>query len=129
MKTALEAAGSDLDHVLKCNVLCISKDRFKTFNEIYKRFFPTNPPAGFSSACRSGPARSTSRSIVSRSRRAETGDREGRVWRAAGSAIATRSAQVVSPHRITPARIFCVVPTWPGPFDIEMDCTAIRGEK
>ena len=45
MKTALEAAGSDLDHVLKCNVLCISKDRFKTFNEIYKRFFPTNPPA------------------------------------------------------------------------------------
>ncbi len=45
MKTALEAAGSDPDHVLKCNVLCISKDRFKTFNEIYKRFFPTNPPA------------------------------------------------------------------------------------
>lgn len=45
MKTVLEAAGSDLDHVLKCNVLCISKDRFKTFNEIYKRFFPTNPPA------------------------------------------------------------------------------------
>ena len=26
-----------------------------------------------------------------------------------------------------PARMFCVVPTWPGPFDIEMDCTAIRG--
>ena len=45
MKTALEAAGSDLDHVLKCNVMCISKDRFKTFNEIYNRFFPTNPPA------------------------------------------------------------------------------------
>jgi hypothetical protein len=45
MKTALEAAGSDLNHVLKCNVLCISKDRFKTFNEIYKRFFPTNQPA------------------------------------------------------------------------------------
>ena len=45
LKTVLEAAGSDLDHVLKCNVLCISKDRFKTFNEIYKRFFPTNPPA------------------------------------------------------------------------------------
>jgi 2-iminobutanoate/2-iminopropanoate deaminase len=28
-----------------------------------------------------------------------------------------------------PAWMFCVVPTWPGPFDIEMDCTAIRGEK
>jgi enamine deaminase RidA (YjgF/YER057c/UK114 family) len=27
MKTALEAAGSDLDHVLKCNVLCISESR------------------------------------------------------------------------------------------------------
>ena len=40
MKTALEAAGSDLDHVLKCNVLCISAERFKTFNEIYKRYSP-----------------------------------------------------------------------------------------
>jgi hypothetical protein len=28
-----------------------------------------------------------------------------------------------------PARIFCIVPTWPGTFDIEMDRTAIRGEK
>ena len=45
MKTALEAAGSDLDHVLKCNVLCISAERFKVFNEIYKRYFPKNPPA------------------------------------------------------------------------------------
>ena len=23
-----------------------------------------------------------------------------------------------------PARMFCVVPTWPGPFDIEVDCVA-----
>ncbi len=45
MKKALEAAGSDLDHVLKCNVLCISADRFKAFNEVYKRYFPKNPPA------------------------------------------------------------------------------------
>ena len=45
LKTVLEAAGSDLDHVLKCNVLCISAERFKTFNEIYKRYFPENPPA------------------------------------------------------------------------------------
>ncbi|WP_256386202.1 RidA family protein [Singulisphaera sp. GP187] len=28
-----------------------------------------------------------------------------------------------------PARMFCVVPTRPGPFAVEMDCTAIRGEK
>ena len=67
MKTVLEAAGSDLDHVLKCNVLCISKDRFKTFNEIYKTLLPEQSAGGgFSSACRGGPARSTSRSIVSR---------------------------------------------------------------
>ena len=45
VKKALEAAGSDLDHVLKCNVMCISADRFKAFNEVYKRYFPKNPPA------------------------------------------------------------------------------------
>jgi len=41
VKKALEAAGSDLDHVLKCNVLCISADRFKAFNEVYKPPEPT----------------------------------------------------------------------------------------
>ena len=45
VKKALEAAGSDLDHVLKCNVMCISAERFQAFNEVYKRFFPNNPPA------------------------------------------------------------------------------------
>ena len=64
VKKALEAAGSDLDHVLKCNVLCISADRFKAFNEVYKRYFPKNPPARISSACPSGPGPSTSRSIA-----------------------------------------------------------------
>jgi 2-iminobutanoate/2-iminopropanoate deaminase len=43
VKKALEVAGSDLDHVLKCNVLCISADRFKDFNEVYKSYFPTPP--------------------------------------------------------------------------------------
>ena len=28
--------------MLKCNVLCISAERFKTFNDIYKRYFPKN---------------------------------------------------------------------------------------
>jgi 2-iminobutanoate/2-iminopropanoate deaminase len=68
MKTALEAAGSDLNHVLKCNVLCISAERFKTFNAIYKEYFPKHPPA----------------------------------------------------------RIFFCVPQWTGPFDIEIDCIAIK---
>ena len=78
MKTVLEAAGSDLDHVLKCNVLCISKDRFKTFNEIYKRFFPTNPPARifFCVPEWTGPFDIEVDCIAPR--RAETGDREGR---------------------------------------------------
>ena len=45
LKTALEAAGSDLEHVLKINVLCVNPERFKAFNEIYKDDFPKNPPA------------------------------------------------------------------------------------
>src|ERR1700730_12805415 len=45
LKTVLEAAGSDLEHVMKINVLCVSPERFKAFNEIYKRYFPNNPPA------------------------------------------------------------------------------------
>ena len=53
---------------MKINVLCASPDRFKTFNEIYKRYFPKNPPA----------------------------------------------------------RIFFCVPEWTGPFDIEVECIAVR---
>jgi 2-iminobutanoate/2-iminopropanoate deaminase len=68
LKTALEAAGSDLEHVMKINVLCVSPERFKAFNEIYKRYFPNNPPA----------------------------------------------------------RIFFCVPVWTGPFDIEIECIAVR---
>jgi 2-iminobutanoate/2-iminopropanoate deaminase len=41
VKKAPEAAGSDFDHVLKCNVLCISADRFKAFDEVYRRYFPS----------------------------------------------------------------------------------------
>ena len=83
VKKALEAAGSDLDHVLKCNVLCISADRFKAFNEVYKRYFPNPPQPASSSACLSGPGPSTSRSIAWRSRRtdllaAARGSRENR---------------------------------------------------
>jgi 2-iminobutanoate/2-iminopropanoate deaminase len=68
LKTVLEAAGSDLEHVMKINVLCVSPERFKAFNEIYKRYFPNNPPA----------------------------------------------------------RIFFCVPVWTGPFDIEIECIAVR---
>jgi 2-iminobutanoate/2-iminopropanoate deaminase len=53
---------------MKINVLCVSPERFKAFNEIYKRYFPNNPPA----------------------------------------------------------RIFFCVPVWTGPFDIEIECIAVR---
>ena len=43
MKACLEAAGSDLDHVLECNVLCVSASRFPTFNAIYAGYFPRGP--------------------------------------------------------------------------------------
>jgi hypothetical protein len=56
------------EDVMKINVLCVSPERFKAFNEIYKRYFPNNPPA----------------------------------------------------------RIFFCVPVWTGPFDIEIDCIAVR---
>jgi 2-iminobutanoate/2-iminopropanoate deaminase len=66
MKLCLETAGSSLENVLKCNVYCTSVEKFAAVNEVYKRFFPKDPPA----------------------------------------------------------RIFVCVPSWPGHFDIEIDCVA-----
>jgi 2-iminobutanoate/2-iminopropanoate deaminase len=45
MKLCVETAGSSLENVLKCNVYCTSVENFAAVNEIYKRFFPINPPA------------------------------------------------------------------------------------
>lgn len=45
LKLCLETAGSSLENVLKCNVYCTSADKFATVNEIYARYFPSNPPA------------------------------------------------------------------------------------
>jgi 2-iminobutanoate/2-iminopropanoate deaminase len=68
MKRCVEAAGSSMDRVVKCNVYCTSDDSyFGKFNEVYARYFPTE----------------------------------------------------------SPARIFLRVPSWPGPFDIEIDCVAV----
>ena len=69
MKHCLEAAGSSLEHVLKCNVYCTpDPSHFTVFNDVYARYF--------SSA--------------------------------------------------SPARIFLHVPSWPGPFDVEVDCVAMK---
>ncbi len=70
MKHCLEAAGSSLALVLKCNVYCTPEPaHFGVFNEIYARYFPAE----------------------------------------------------------SPARIFLNVPSFTGPFDIEIDCVAATG--
>jgi len=67
MKACLEASGSSLTQVLKCNVYCTPEpSHFATFNDIYARYLPTDAPA----------------------------------------------------------RIFLHVPSFTGPFDIEVDCIA-----
>lgn len=43
MKQCLEAAGSSLDRVVKCNVYCTDATHFDKFNEIYARYFPVEP--------------------------------------------------------------------------------------
>ena len=45
MKAVLEAAGSDLDHVLKTTVFLKDMAEFAHMNEIYGHYFPANPPA------------------------------------------------------------------------------------
>jgi 2-iminobutanoate/2-iminopropanoate deaminase len=45
LKLCVEAAGSSLDNVLKCNVYCTSVEKFAAVNAIYARFFPLDPPA------------------------------------------------------------------------------------
>jgi 2-iminobutanoate/2-iminopropanoate deaminase len=68
MKQCVEAAGSSMQRVVKCNVYCTADEsHFGEFNEVYARYFPTDQPA----------------------------------------------------------RVFLYVPSWPGPFDIEIDCVAV----
>jgi 2-iminobutanoate/2-iminopropanoate deaminase len=45
MKLCLETAGSSLENVLKCNVYCTSVELFGQVNEVYRRYFPVDPPA------------------------------------------------------------------------------------
>ena len=45
LKRCLEAAGSSLSQVVKCNVYCTDDSYFGIFNEIYARYFPAPPPA------------------------------------------------------------------------------------
>ena len=45
MKRCLEAAGSSLERVVKCNVFCTDAEYFAAFNEVYARYFPVESPA------------------------------------------------------------------------------------
>lgn len=45
LKASVEAAGSTMDRVLKCQAFLTEQSDFATFNEIYKGYFPTDPPA------------------------------------------------------------------------------------
>ena len=68
LKVCVEAAGSSLEKIVKCNVYCTPVEgHFATFNDIYARYFPAEAPA----------------------------------------------------------RIFLHASSWPGPFDIEVDCIAV----
>ena len=45
VSTLLEAAGSDMDHVLKTTVFLTDMDDYGKVNEIYATFFQGDPPA------------------------------------------------------------------------------------
>lgn len=45
LKAVLEDAGSGLQHIVKVNVYLADMGNFGEFNEIYKEYFPMNPPA------------------------------------------------------------------------------------
>ena len=45
MTQVLEAAGSSLEKVVKANVLIYSMLEYNNINEVYREFFPVDPPA------------------------------------------------------------------------------------
>lgn len=45
LKTSVEASGSTMDKVLKCNCFLTDVADFGTFNKIYTEFFTAGPPA------------------------------------------------------------------------------------
>lgn len=45
MKLCLEAAGSAMTNVAKCQVYCNSAAHFDAVNAVYRRYFPSEPPA------------------------------------------------------------------------------------
>lgn len=55
VKLCLEAAGSSLDKVVKCNVYVTNIAYYDTVNAIYAEYFPADPPARTFAAVASWP--------------------------------------------------------------------------
>ena len=45
LKMVLEASGSSLDKVVKTTVFCVNAAHFRAVNDIYRKYFPNDPPA------------------------------------------------------------------------------------
>jgi 2-iminobutanoate/2-iminopropanoate deaminase len=45
LKAVLEAAEMDFSHVLKCSIFLSNMDHFTQVNEVYAKYFQTDPPA------------------------------------------------------------------------------------
>lgn len=45
LSTALRAAHSSLQHVVKTTIFCADASAFATLNQLYAEYFPENPPA------------------------------------------------------------------------------------
>jgi reactive intermediate/imine deaminase len=45
IKTSLEKYGSSMNEVIKCTVFLADIDEWAAMNEVYKTYFPVNPPA------------------------------------------------------------------------------------
>lgn len=45
IQAILEAAGATLENVVKCNVYLADRADFAAMNEVYREFFPNDPPA------------------------------------------------------------------------------------
>lgn len=45
IKAVLKAAGMDFNHVLKCSIFLSSMENFAAVNQVYEKYFSSNPPA------------------------------------------------------------------------------------
>ena len=51
LQTILKAAGADLKDIVKVNAYLTDLTRFHEYNEVYKEFFPSEPPARTTIGC------------------------------------------------------------------------------